>query len=122
MSLQAALVFSGCGTQGVVVVVVDAAAVVVVDAPLVDVVDAPVVVDPAAAVEVVLGAVVFGDVLGVVVVVVVVTVVVDELVVGSVVLVVVVVVGRVQSFRQPSLSSALPSSHSSQGCTIPSPQ
>src|SRR5713226_4617325 len=44
MSLQAAVVFSGCGTQGVVVVVVDAPVVVVVDAPVVLVVDAPVVV------------------------------------------------------------------------------
>jgi hypothetical protein len=100
--------FSGTGTQGaVVVVVLPAEDVVVVEAPVV---------------EVVVGAVVLGEVEGVVVVVVGVTVVVDELVVGSVVLVVVVVVGRVQSFRQPSLSSALPSSHSSQGCTIPSPQ
>ena len=37
-------------------------------------------------------------------------------------LVEVVVVGRVQSFRQPSLSFELPSSHCSHGCLIPSPQ
>jgi hypothetical protein len=43
-------------------------------------------------------------------------VVVDELVL------VVVVLGRVQLFRQPSLSFEFPSSHCSQDCLIPSPQ
>src|SRR6266849_4475208 len=68
MSLQVALVFSGCGVQRVVVVVVDAA-VVVVDAPVVVVVDAAVVVVDAPVVVVVDAAVVVVDAAVVVVVV-----------------------------------------------------